>query len=226
MRPMMTSEMYYYLRGLIYDKPKKPRNPEKLLEQVSHEYLNDRASYVVHERFTVEESGYTFIEGKPGYDGYCETTGIKAEVKTCNITFDENNVDVYKCGPYKGELKPPRKFRGTGIFSNYTHALLNKHQDEDVQMLVSGFLNGQAVYILQFPFHYVPFVSHLQNTLHQKLPSGDIQGRNYDIAFSYKQYENCEDLVCNYRNTGLIGKFPQFFTVKFYNLLNRIPDSK
>jgi hypothetical protein len=207
----------------MYGKLKKPRNPEKMLEQISNEYLNDRASYVVHERFTVEESGYTYIEGKKGYDGYCEKTGAKVEVKTCNITFSDETSIRYKVGANKDQIKPERKFNGSGIFSHYTHALLDKHKNEDVTMLVSGFLNGQAAYILKFPFHHGSFINHLKTSLHQKLPSGDINGSNYDIRFTYKQFEDCSEITCTYRNEVLIDKYPQFFNSKFYNLLKRTP---
>ena len=62
-------------------------------------------------------------------------------------------------------------------------------------MLVSGFVDGRLVYVLEFPFRCTSFVSKLRRQLNRRFPGGDITGQFLRSAnFDYRDYIDCKDL--------------------------------
>lgn len=58
-------------------------------------------------------------------------------------------------------------------------------------MLISGFIDGKIVFILEFPFNSSNFISKIHNQLEKKFPNGDVEGYYLRSAsFSFKDYKN------------------------------------
>lgn len=56
-------------------------------------------------------------------------------------------------------------------------------------MLVSGFVDGQLIYILEFPFNDPLFLNKLETQLQKKFPNGDKPSSYLRSAnFSFKDY--------------------------------------
>ena len=92
-----------------------------------------------------------------------------------------------------------RKLDGSGNFTDYTHKRLDKDLRNDLQMLVSGFVDGKLIYILEFPFNYTDFKNRLKEQLNKKFPKGDREGFYLRSAnFNYKHFENCSELKIIY----------------------------
>lgn len=60
-------------------------------------------------------------------------------------------------------------------------------------MLVSGFIDGKLIYIIEFPFRCEKFVKKLEDQLNKRFPDGDIP-RQYlrSASFTYEDYINCK----------------------------------
>jgi len=144
-------------------------------------YINDKNSSTLREFITVTLAGYTHTEGKIGYNGYKQNVygkPLMCEAKPKNVRKDEK-----------------RKLNGGGNFTDYTYERLRRDLKENLYMLVSGFVDGRLIYILEFPFKCNSFVSKLRKQLNRRFPEGDISGQFLRSAnFDYRDYIKCEDL--------------------------------
>ena len=144
-------------------------------------YMNDRNSSTLREFITVTLAGYTHTEDKVGYNGYRLTTygkPLKCEAKPQNVRSDGK-----------------RKLNGGGNFTDYTHERLRRDLKENLNVLVSGFVDGRLLYVLEFPFSCPSFVSKLKRQLEKRFPEGDIPGQFLRSAnFNYRDYVECENL--------------------------------
>jgi hypothetical protein len=129
-------------------------------------YINDKNSSTIREFITVTIAGYTHKEAKIGYNGFKQSTfssgtTIKCEAKPKNIKTEE--FEKYKNGERKTK---PAKLSGGGNFTDYTPARLEKDKKErDLNMLVSGFIDGKLIYIIEFPFNSSDFTKNLENKI-------------------------------------------------------------
>ncbi len=92
-------------------------------------YINDKNSSTLREFITVTLAGYKHTEGKIGYNGYKQNVygkPLKCEAKPQNIRSDGK-----------------RKLNGGGNFTDYTHERLERDLQENLNMLVSGFIDGK-----------------------------------------------------------------------------------
>ncbi|MEO0102724.1 MAG: hypothetical protein ABIK81_03355, partial [candidate division WOR-3 bacterium] len=126
-------------------------------------YINDKNSSTIREFITVTLAGYQHKEGKIGYNGFKQDTfvpgrTIRCEAKPKNVNSEE--FERYE----RGERKtPPAKLNGGGNFTDYTPGRLEKDKREkDLNMLVSGFVDGKLIYIIEFPFSTPDFVRNLE----------------------------------------------------------------
>jgi len=144
-------------------------------------YINDKNSSTLREFITVTVAGYHHTEGKIGYNGYKQNVygkPLMCEAKPKNVRSDGK-----------------RKLNGGGNFTDYTYERLERDIREKLNMLVSGFVDGKLIYILEFPFQCDSFVSNLRNQLNRRFPNGDITGQYLRSAnFDYKDYIKCKDL--------------------------------
>ncbi len=189
-------------------------------------YINDKNSSTIREFITVTLAGYTHKEGKIGYNGFRQDSiisgkAIKCEAKPKN--FDTEEFKKFKNGERKTS---PAKLNGGGNFTDYTpKRLLKDMKEKDLNMLISGFIDGKLIYILEFPFNYSEFIKNLKSKLKKwqnKLAgSKSTKGQFLRSAdFDYKDYINCPDLKIIYliKKEELLNYRPYILT-SFFNFL-------
>jgi len=148
-------------------------------------YINDKNSSTLREFITVTVAGYKHLKSKVGYNGYKHSVygkPIKCEAKPVNI-----------------ESTGKRKLNGGGNFTDYTFDRLSRDLQEDINMLVSGFIDGRLIYVLEFPFSCPTFIDRLKKQLKKRFPNGDIPGQFLRSAtFTYKDYIECKKLKVHF----------------------------
>jgi len=184
-------------------------------------YINDKNSSTIREFITVTLAGYTHKEGKIGYNGFKQDTFIKCEAKPKNVDTEE--FKKYKRGERKTR---PAKLNGGGNFTDYTPARLQKDkQEKDLNMLVSGFVDGKLIYIIEFPFNCPYFIRNLEDKIkrwQEKLKgSKSLKGQFLRSAdFNYKHYINCPNLKIIYLlPQEELKKYEEYIDNKFYKFL-------
>lgn len=175
-------------------------------------YINDKNSSTLREFITVTFAGYTHVEKKIGYNGFKQDS---FSGKTINCEAKPKNVDT--------NSKNPDKLRGYGNFSDYTFARLGKDTKEDgLNMLVSGFIDGRLIYIMEFPFLLPSFVECLNAQLWRRFPGGKDIKTEYlrSASFDYRAFINCESLKIDYlANKDELYKYRQYIVKDFYYFL-------
>lgn len=199
--------------GLLLDKSKDQLI--SLLSSLLTIYINDRNSSTIREFITVSMAGYAHQDTKIGYNGFKQSTEIGGKTIACEAKPQNlNTADNLK-------RKNPRKLNGGGNFTDYTHKRLKKDLNETLlHMLVGGFVDGELIYILEFPFSYIDFVKNLQKQLKRRFPSGDKSGQFLRSAsFSFEHYKNYKNLRKIYLKKQSLEANKQHFTKNFYNFL-------
>ncbi len=189
-------------------------------------YINDKNSSTIREFITVTLAGYEHKEGKIGYNGFKQDTFIAGKTLKCEAkpkNFDTEELEKYKCGQRKTS---PAKLNGGGNFTDYTPARLEKDKHEkDLNMLVSGFVDGKLIYIIEFPFIFSDFVKNLDIKIEKwqmKLKGSEsIKGQFLRSAdFDYKNFINCPNLkVIFLLNKKELTKYQPHISKGFYNFL-------
>lgn len=133
-------------------------NPLVILKNLLRTYVNDKNSSFLREMVTCSVAGYSHSTAKLGYDG--SFGEIPCEVKPQNVIIDSNN-----------------RLNMGGNFTDFTWRKFKKCQEDELRMLMSGFVEGKLVYILEFPFNNDKFKSHLLSKLNKFLPNGDEKNR-------------------------------------------------
>lgn len=178
-------------------------------------YINDKNSSTIREFITVTLAGYKHKEGKIGYNGFKQDTFIPGKTIMCEAK--PKNVDT--------NLKSLRKLNGGGNFTDYTFGRLKRDRiEENLNMLISGFIDGKLIYILEFPFNCPQFVSRLEEQLKQRFRGGnDITGQFLRSAsFHYKNFINCPKLKVIYLlNKNKLEMYKSYIVKNFYEFLVR-----
>ncbi len=160
-------------------------------------------------------AGYEHKKGKIGYNGFKQDTIISG--KTIKCEAKPKNVDT--------SLKPLRKLNGGGNFTDYTIARLERDKKEkDLNMLISGFVEGKLIYIIEFPFRSKPFVQKLKQQLENRFPNGDVIGQFLRSAsFDYRYFINCPNLRVVYiLDRNKLKEYQPYIVKGFYNFLEGI----
>lgn len=200
------------LANLLLDKSKDQLIA--LLNSLLTIYINDKNSSLIREYITVSLAGYTPSETKIGYNGFKQSTEIGGKVIACEAK--PQNVSV------ENNKKPNRKLNGGGNFTDYTHKRLFKDKKENPNMLVSGFTNGELIYILEFPFNCSPFIKNLKAQVIKRFPKKDLAGEFLRNAnFTFKDYKNCKKLKIVYLKKEKLIENKDCFTQKFYDFLTK-----
>jgi len=164
-------------------------------------YINDKNSSTLRELITVSLAGYSHTPHKTGFNGFRQTVNgepINCEAKPKNICSQD--FEDYKNGLRKN---CPSKLNAGGNFTDYTWKRLEKDKRSSLNMLVSGFIDGQLIYILEFPFCTDSFIKCLERQLEKFFPDGDITGRYLRSAsFSFKDFSSSKEL----KNVYIISK--------------------
>ncbi len=191
-------------------------------------YINDKNSSTIREFITVTLAGYTHKEGKIGYNGFKQDTFISG--KTIKCEAKPKNVNTEEFEKYRrGERKTiPARLNGGGNFTDYTPARLQKDKREkDLNMLVSGFVDGKLIYILELPFNSPDFVKNLENKIKKwqwKLKgSKSTKGQFLRSAdFDYKNFIKSPNLKIVYLlNRNELAKYKPYISKGFYEFLEK-----
>lgn len=177
-------------------------------------YINDKNSSSIREIIVVTISGYTHNDMKIGYNGYRQSSAIGAKPISCEVKPKNINTEDNK------NRKSKNKHNGQGNFTDYTHKRLAKDLKENLNMLIAGFINGELIFILEFPFNHKNFTAKLKNQLKKRFPKGDKPGEFLRSAnFSFEDYSKCKNLKLIYLNKESLEKTKINFTKKFFDFL-------
>ena len=180
-------------------------------------YINDKNSSTLREFITVSVAGYQHNDSKIGFNGYKHDTHgapIACEAKPKN--FSSHDFEEYK----QGKRKSIRKLNGGGNFTDYTWARFEKDTAANPNMLVSGFVDGKLIYILEFPFSYEEFTKKLRAQLDKYFPGGDKSGDFMRSAeFDYRHFMDSKNLRVVYGNKDLLAKNQEYINGGFYKKL-------
>ena len=177
-------------------------------------YINDKNSSLLREYITVSLAGYTPTNTKIGYNGFKQSTQIGGKVIACEAKPQNLNTEDNE------KRKNPRRLNGGGNFTDYTHKRLAKDKKENLSMLTSGFIDGELIYVLEFPFNYPPFIKRLKIQLKKRFPNGDKSGEFLRSAnFTFEHYKNCKGLKVIYLEKDKLEKYKKQLTQKYYEFL-------
>ncbi|OGZ96082.1 MAG: hypothetical protein A3I44_02710 [Candidatus Sungbacteria bacterium RIFCSPLOWO2_02_FULL_51_17] len=177
-------------------------------------YINDKNSSLLREYITVSLAGYTPTNTKIGYNGFKQSTQIGGKVIACeakpqNLHSEDN-----------GKRKSPRRLNGGGNFTDYTHERFAKDKKENPSMLISGFVDGELIYVLEFPFTNPSFVKRLKTLLKKRFPNGRKAGNFLRSAnFTFEHYKSCKELNIVYLQKDKLEKHKRQLTEKYYTFL-------
>lgn len=178
-------------------------------------YINDKNSSLLREYITVSLAGYTPIDTKIGYNGFKQSTqiggkAIACEAKPQNLNTEDNN-----------KRKRPRRLNGGGNFTDYTHKRFAKDKKENPKMLISGFVDGELIYILEFTFRCSSFGERLIRQIRKRFPRGDRPGEFLRSAnFTFEHYKDCEELKVIYLEREKLEKHKEQLTKKYHRFLS------
>ncbi len=190
-------------------------------------YINDKNSSTIREFITVILAGYEHKKGKIGYNGfkqdaYLPGETIKCEAKPKNIRTEE--FIKYKEGKRN---TAPAKLNGSGNFTDYTWERLERDKQENINMLVSGFIDGKLIYILEFHFNCPQFVKRLEEQLQKwqnKLKGSKTTTGQFlrSANFNYKNFIDCPGLKIVYLLTkSELSQYKPYISKDFYKFLQQ-----
>lgn len=181
-------------------------------------YINDKNSSTIREYITVVMAGYEHSENKIGFNGFKQNSIVGGKPIACEAkpkNFNTEDILAYRS---KIRKTMPAKLNGAGNFSDYTFNRLKKDIKENPHILVSGFVDGKLIYILEFPFNNKDFVSKLRAQLKKNfsgnkdkpghfLRSANFDHRDYmDLGKVKKIYIVPKVELKNYEDY-IVGKF-------------------
>ncbi|MFH1825284.1 MAG: hypothetical protein ABH873_08710 [Candidatus Firestonebacteria bacterium] len=189
-------------------------------------YINDKNSSTIREFLTITLAGYEHKEGKIGYNGFKQDTFIPGRTMKCEAkpkNFGTEELEKHKRGERKTR---PSKLNGGGNFTDYTPARLQKDkQEKDLNMLVSGFVDGKLVYIIEFPFTSSDFVKNLEIKIQKwqrKLKGSESTKGQFlrSADFDYKDFIKSPNLKIAYLlNKDELAKYKLYIIKGFYEFL-------
>jgi len=168
-------------------------------------YIVDTASSWIREYSTVDLAGYDILFDKHGYDG------VKGN-EYCEAKPSNSYKDKY------GKVKI--KLNGGGNFNDYTFERFEKDKNENLYMVISGFVEGTLSFILKFKFNSKNFINHISNRLNY-LNENAKQSTRWTVKFSYLHYMN-DDVILKYINKKLIQSKEEYFNGNFLNYLKKL----
>jgi hypothetical protein len=174
-------------------------------------YFNDRNSSTMREYVTVSLAGYKPSEKKIGYNGFKQDTSVGGKVIACECK--PKNVVTSD-----GKLK---KLSGGANFTDYTFGRFKRDKKENVNILMSGFIDGHLIYIIEFPFKCPSFVKQLRKVLKRRFPDGDVSGQYLRSAtFRLEDYKNYSGIKLIYLDKTTLEANKKFVTKQLYDFLN------
>jgi hypothetical protein len=177
-------------------------------------YINDKNSSTIREFITVTLAGYKHQRSKIGYNGFKQDAfvpgkTIKCEAKTKNIHTGTKS----------------SKLNGGGNFTDYTPARLKRDKKENLNILVSGFIDGKLIYIMEFPFNCPSFMKCLEKQIkkwQEKLKGSKTTKGQFlrSASFTYKDYIKCPKLkVVFLLPKKELSEYKDYIVKDFYKFL-------
>lgn len=178
-------------------------------------YINDKNSSSLREFITVSIAGYKHNPNKLGYNGFKHDSSISATPIACEAK--PKNIQSYDYDLKK--TKP--KFNAGGGFNDYTPERFKKDQKSNLNLLLSGFLDGELIYILEIPF------SAVSKRLKKQLPKKRKKGEYKRMAnFDYSHFKNIKGIKILYLNKNSLVKVEKYFNKNFFKFLNNKKDTR
>jgi len=171
-------------------------------------YINDKNSSSLREFITVSIAGYQHNPAKLGYNGFKQNSEINGQPIHCEAKPVNIQTEGYN------EKKTKAKLNGAGGFNDYTIERLQKDIKANPNMLSSGFIDGQLLYILEIPFNAIV------KRLKEQLPEVRTTGEYTRYAnFNYSHWGSSENINIIYINKNAIKINEKYFNKKFYSFL-------
>jgi hypothetical protein len=190
----MDLELYQYLNN--YSLHSILTTPETAQSDINQKKSERLASKDVDwpEIHTVTMAGFIHNPQRFGFDGFDDVRKMYCEVKSSSKIINKELLRKFSAGLLNQRnefIDSP--FDGRGVFSLFTHEAYVRYMTEDVNMLISAYINGVLMFIIEFPFRHSTFEGHVKRMLERSLPNGDKPGRAKTISFGYNQYKDCND---------------------------------
>lgn len=188
-------------------------------------YINDKNSSTIREFITVSLAGYQHKQGKIGYNGFRQDSFIPGRTIKCEAKPQNIYTEEFEKYNRKERKQRPAKLNGGGNFTDYTPKRLEKDKKENLNMLISGFIDGKLIYILEFPFNCQSFVSNLENQIRrwqEKLRgSKSVKGQFLRSAtFNYRHFIKCSELkIIFIISKKELSKYEKYIAKDFYKFL-------
>lgn len=173
-------------------------------------YINDKNSSTLREFLTVSIAGYEHSSKKLGYNGFKHSSDLSGKSISCEAK--PKNIQTFEYDLKK--TKP--KLKGEGGFNDYTSDRLEKDKKNNPNILSSGFVDGELIYILEFPF------SAVYKKLKEQLPKERKIGEYKRMAiFNFDHYKENKSLKVIYLNKKSLINNKKYFNQKFFDFLNK-----
>jgi len=169
--------------------------PWETVRQLLMEQATDKNSSTFREGVTARVMGYEQSPDKLGYD----VVGHAVEIKPQNIYPDRGG-----------------RLSGSGQFTDFTFERHEKYLRDGVTMGVSGFVDGELVFVLRFPYRLLA-----QRVLHQLNNKITRDGNRYcrSASFSFCHYEHSNEIMVDYVAPEL-PKFEKFIQKRLFKMLH------
>ncbi len=178
-------------------------------------YINDKNSSTLREFITITLAGYTHNEKKIGYNGFKQSVSVGCEPIACEAKPKNINTEDEKT------RKTKRKLDGGGNFTDYTPERLKKDLKANPNLLASGFIDGQLIYVLEFPFKTASFVKCLKQKLNKRFKNKSREKGTFlrSASFNCNDYIDSKNLKVIYLNKKALQENEHYFNKKLYKYL-------
>jgi len=137
---------------------------------------------------------------KLGYNGFKQNSAIGGNPIACEAKPKNIQSDGYD------QRKTKPKLNGEGGFNDYTIERFKKDTKENLNILSSGFIDGELQYILEFPFSIV------SQRLKKQLPTKRVVGSYTRMAsFNFSHYGSSSKIKIVYLNRQAILRNEKYF---------------
>ena len=185
-------------------------------------YINDKNSSTLREYITVTVAGYEHSEGKIGFNGFKQNSVVGGKPLACEAkpkNFSTHDYLKFLDGIKKGK---PCLLNGGGNFTDYTFSRLAKDTRENPHILVSGFIDGKLIYLIEFPFKTRSFADNLHKQLLKNYPDGKHKVGHFlrSARFDYRSYMKSKNVQVVYLMPRIdLLNYKKFFIGNFYDFL-------
>lgn len=168
---------------------------------------------------TLTLGGYIHHKSKYGFDGYDLARNLGCEVKSSSKVIDQEAMLEFSKGNISRRIdlvKSP--FDGRGVFSLLTQESFEKYSNGNINMLISGYINGVLMFIIEFPFSHKTFSDYIKNLLDRS------STKSKSISFTYKQYKDCKSAKLLYltKNKENLSVLQAVSTRNFFRYLESL----